>query len=202
MIELEVSNDLMVAIVSPSGGGKSHIAKMLFRENVVTLPSYTTRLPRYRGEEGHTFVDPSQFIFEDGEVYEFDAFNESDHRGKRRNVIAYTYFDGEHYWAEREQFEGKGEITYIVDPAGAICLKKTINPENLLIVYLANIPEETLYERMVDDRGRKHAEQRLKNDKAMFQYCPADVVIDGRLTDKEIYDYINLAIGQKLEGKI
>jgi guanylate kinase len=58
-------NQLVIALIAPSGGGKSYMAKMLCEEGLTTpVATWTTRSPRpgeTDTEYDHTFVDDEKF---------------------------------------------------------------------------------------------------------------------------------------------
>ena len=77
----------IVLLVGPSGSGKTAIANYLHDTyGWNTVQSYTTRPPRYDGEEGHTFVTDEEF-------------------DKLTDMIAYTEFDGHRYCATADQID-------------------------------------------------------------------------------------------------
>ena len=52
----------LFCILGASASGKSTLVQMLEKEfNMKQIPSCTTRLPRYEGETGHTFVSEKEF---------------------------------------------------------------------------------------------------------------------------------------------
>ena len=52
----------LFCILGASASGKSTLVQILEKEfNMKQIPSYTTRPPRFKGEEGHTFVSEKEF---------------------------------------------------------------------------------------------------------------------------------------------
>ncbi len=83
--------------VGRSGSGKTTIANMLEDVGYKQLKSYTTRSQRNTNDKEHTFVT-------------CDEFN------KLQNLVAYTYYNGQHYGATGEQVD---EVDiYVIDPPG------------------------------------------------------------------------------------
>lgn len=85
-------------IVGPSGSGKTTIAKELQkRYGLKQVESYTTRLPRYLGEQGHIFVTNN----------EFDKLDE---------MVAYTEYNGYRYGVTQDIIDACD--IYVIDPPG------------------------------------------------------------------------------------
>lgn len=163
--------DRIICIVGESGSGKSTIAEKLSKNNYNYIQSYTTRKQRYEGEKGHIFVD-------------YEAYIESTITSEQKdNIIAYTYFDGNHYWANRQQYRDKGASIYIVDPVGVLELKEEVKDAEIIVIYL-NADEKVRYNRMC---RRNHNEDniydeeiymRIKHDKKAFKVIRCDYVVD------------------------
>lgn len=100
--------DNVIFLIGRSGSGKSTIADMLVERNGwSSVVSYTTRARRYRGEQGHIFVDTptaESMLFKDKE--RISSKDLKWHGKLKNNIIAYTFFNGNHYWATREQIKG------------------------------------------------------------------------------------------------
>ncbi|WP_368337712.1 guanylate kinase [Parabacteroides merdae] len=107
----------IIAIVGPSGSGKSTFSRMLEVLGIPAVVSYTTRPMRENEQNGrdHWFVDVSQVP-------------------PQSDMMAYTRFGNYEYWTIKEQFNGL--CNYVVDEKGLVYLKKVINPENIISVYL------------------------------------------------------------------
>jgi len=88
--------------VGCSGTGKNYIAKAL---NLRSLPSFATR-PKRDGE-----TDGVEHIFVTIKSWETVYSHQ-------KNIVAYTFFDGNHYWSTLEQLESADYDVYIIDPAG------------------------------------------------------------------------------------
>lgn len=152
-------------IVGPSGIGKTSIIKGLEKEhNLIPVKSYTTREPRFDGEDGYTFISAEEF-------------------SKLGEVLAYTLFAGNEYGVTVDKLN-KGDV-YIVDITGVHYLKKHYSDRPIKVLGLTCSPK-ILEERM---RNRGDSEEniikRLKNDKAAFAGLSG--VIDSEL-DVTPYD--------------
>ena len=91
-------NNLFFLLVGPSGSGKTTIADALeYKYGLKSVPSYTTREPRYDGERSHTFITREEF-------------------SKLQNIVSYTEFCGNQYCATASQVEQYN--IFVVDPVG------------------------------------------------------------------------------------
>lgn len=148
----------IILLVGPSGCGKSTIEKELVNKGLKSIKSYTTRKPRYDGEDAHIFLD--RFVFEKGVDLAggIDIFKES--------CVAYTYYNGEHYYATQEQADDAD--IYVIDPAGVEWFKSHYKGEkNIKVVYIY-ASEPVRYARMATSRGEEAAKQRLTYDRQIF----------------------------------
>ena len=139
----------IILLVGKSGVGKSTVANELTkRYGLRQLQSYTTRNPRYENEQGHIFVDESEF--------------------KTLDLVAYTYFNDNHYGATQKQVE-ENEI-YIIDREGIIYFDKKYKGNKKIIKIMLDIDDDELSKRM-KARGDSDREinARIKNDDIMFR---------------------------------
>ena len=155
--------DTIICLVGPSGVGKTTIAKRLEERGINVIQSYTTRPPRQANEWGHTFVGADEAIFEQG--------------WKGDNVIAYQELYGYHYWATREQYQGKGVSLYVVDPNGAEEMLQNVEDAYVFTVLLWVNGYER-FERLKQGRTLKSALERQQQDKDMFEIVSCDLFID------------------------
>lgn len=179
--------DKIICIVGESGSGKSTIAERLEEEGYNYIQSYTTRKKRYDGEKGHIFVD----------IATYDEF-----ASKKDLVIAYTYFNSNHYWATRDQYRSKGVSVYVVDPIGVEKIKQEIQDAQIIVLYLKT-DKEIRIDRMC---LRKHNKlnvidedilQRIEHDSKMFNIIRCDYVIDGNRSKESIFNDVIKVINYK-----
>lgn len=140
--------DVMILLVGPSGSGKSTIANTLSDQyNLKALPSYTTRPPRYEGEQGHLFVTDS----------EFNALHD---------IVAYTEYDGYRYCATADQID-KNDI-YVVDLDGCESLVEKYQGSKRLMVFWIDCPPMICAERVMARDGGLSGVQRIVHDGQAF----------------------------------
>jgi guanylate kinase len=165
--------DKIICLVGESGSGKTTLCKELEKEGYNIIKSYTTRKPRYVGEYGH--------IFTTEEFWDTCSRRYSDH------IIAHTYFDKEHYWATKEQYEGKPVSIYTIDPYGVNRIKATVNNAEIVVVYLRCSRQER-YNRMknrqifYEGKNRKlamnEAMSRILHDELKFNSIKCDYAVN------------------------
>ena len=90
----------ILCVLGASGSGKSTLCSELEkRYGLKSIPSYTTRAPRFNGEQGHTFVTEDEF-------------------DKLENILAYAETDNCRYAVTKEMFEDEQYSIYIIDMTG------------------------------------------------------------------------------------
>lgn len=166
--------DTIFCIVGESGSGKTEIAKVLYNAGVNVIQSYTTRKPRHNNEWGHIFSTYNKFLL----------------AKSKKEVIAETYFAGNWYWAEKNQYQGFGNTIYVIDVHGVNVLKQTIKDANIVVLYIS-ATEENRFKRMVEryikDNPNLHnvktlakmeAKRRIEHDRQVFKNFSYDYIID------------------------
>lgn len=131
--------------VGPSGSGKTTIMKELKKlYGYIPISSYTTRPPRYEGEEGHIFVTEE----------EFDQLGE---------MAAYTKYHGYRYGVTSEIID-KSDL-YVIDPEGVKYFKEHYHGNKKPIIIFINTDPSARLQRM-KARGDSEADayERLRND--------------------------------------
>lgn len=116
-------------LIGRSASGKTTIANMLAEKyGYQSVSSYTTRPPRYDGEEGHIFVDDTAF----------DQLGE---------LAGFVEYNGYRYGTTMQQVD-EADI-YVIDPVGAEYLLDKYTDRPICIIYFdASIP--TRIHRMID----------------------------------------------------
>lgn len=143
-------NNEIILIVGRSGSGKSAAAKELEKlYGWKILQSYTTRPPRYEGEDGHEFVNKAEF-------------------DNLQNKCAYTEFAGYEYCATDEQIE-KADI-YIIDPAGIEFFLRHYHGSKTPICFLIDVSTKESLRRMMNRKGStwEECKRRIDNDEKVF----------------------------------
>lgn len=156
----------IILLVGPSGSGKTTIAEALAaRYNMRIAKSYTTRHPRYDGEESYHFVSKEQF--------------------DRLNLCDRTEFSGNLYGLPQEEIE-KSDII-ICDPNGVRNIRTHYSGSREIVVFYFNVSDTVCYHRMLK-RGDSEADanKRIENDALAFRRTSwmADKILD---TNKSIY---------------
>lgn len=139
-------------VVGPSGSGKTTLCNKLedaFRLKV--LDSYTTRAPRYVGENGHIFVDSYQ---------KWRAQNPDE------TIVGITVFGGYRYWATANQVD-KSDL-YVIDPAGIEFFREKYNGEKQVKVVYVQTNLFRRFARMRAIYGARAAMKRLLRDGRQF----------------------------------
>lgn len=160
----------LFCLMGPSGCGKTSVSNCLEMKGLASVKSYTTRKPRYKGEEGHTFISESLF-----KKYESE-------------MISKTTFSGAHYGITPELLN-QSDI-FVVDPAGVKELKKNYKDRPVVVIGL-ECSRNTCKKRMLE-RGDslENANKRIKHDQKAFEnYLNyADVIVSA---DRDFHDVLN-----------
>lgn len=140
----------VLLLVGKSGSGKTEIANQFRKRGYDVLQSYTTRKPRSENEWGHLFCSED----------EYEQFK------RKGEIVAYTLFDGNHYFSTKSQIYSTD--VYVVDPDGVNYLKEQVKDIKFITVYL-NVDSDERYRRM-KQRGdsEEKAQMRLVNDDLKF----------------------------------
>ena len=163
---------MLVLLSGVSGAGKDTIKKELIKrmENVESLPSFTSRLPREGEIEGeiYHFVSKEEFerMINDGELYEYDIHHEN-YYGTSKKLM-------------NEKIQSGKIIVKDIDVNGTENLIKLLKNEVKLITIFLRVPKEVLKQRLekrTDNPNPKDIELRLNR----FDYEESKI---------DIYDYV------------
>lgn len=140
-----MKNKALHLFVGRSGAGKTTAANHL--ENVFNTKqvfSYTTRKPRYDGEQGHIFITDDEF-------------------DKLDNIVAYTEYNGARYCTTKEQLDNA--IIYVIDVDGIDVLLDRYVTERPIHIWYFDSSIITRIHRMTDRGDADYAiVDRLIND--------------------------------------
>lgn len=142
-----------VLLVGKSGSGKNTVQDYLVKKyGLKPLLSYTTRDRRFPEENTHMFIT----------LQEYEGFKQTD-------FIAYTFYNGNHYFATKKQFE-EADI-YIIDLDGVEYISKlNLELETPYVVIYLDVPEEIRRQRMESRNDDATAiEERLRYDEDAFR---------------------------------
>ena len=115
--------------VGKSASGKTTVADLLeFKYGLRQVRSYTTRQPRYEGEQGHIFVSEEEF-------------------NNLGELAAYTFYNGNHYGTTFDQLNECS--VYVIDPQGVETLLSKHLGRPIVILYF-NTSAYTRINRMLN----------------------------------------------------
>lgn len=154
-----MNNKTLHLFVGPSASGKTTIANELEKWGYKQVKSYTTRMPRYEGEDNHTFVTDEEF-------------------NELKNIIAYTEYNGHRYCATKEQIDNAD--IYVVDIDGVkTLLEKYDSLERLIKIWYFDSNASNRIGRMIK-RGDSDTAivGRLYNDEAYDWWDKLDTLVN------------------------
>lgn len=177
---MKTGRDHIIGLIGKSGSGKSAVAEYFKSKGYNIIESYTDRPKRFENEEGHIYI-----ASDDIQQY-------------KEEMIAYTFFDGHHYFATRSQYRNKGISFYTIDPAGVETLEKNVNDAKMTFIYI-NVDESIRKQRMLSRcitghneednlcqiKLLKQIERRINHDKKAFSVVKCNYIIDNndQITD-------------------
>jgi len=118
---------MLIIIVGESGVGKDTIADMcvnILRSKAIKIRSYSTREPRYEGENTHIFYPAHD---------KAHAKKLFDDLVDMENVAAWTCIDGHYYWTLKDQFNHFDYEFYVCDYEGAIQALKNVEGPKIVV---------------------------------------------------------------------
>lgn len=155
----------IIAIVGPSGAGKTAISKAMAKAGIPYVVSYTTRPMREGETDGveHHFISEEDVLFLVGYL----TYSRMDvhEPGSLPQVPAYTRINGYRYFVTQAQLLEHPVVTYVIDEKGLLELEQWALTERVLgraihiiPVYIdrdkAEIARHTDAERMARDDER------------------------------------------------
>lgn len=171
-----------VLLVGKSGSGKNTVQDYLVSKyGLKPLLSYTTRERRFPEENTHTFIT----------AQEYEEFKPTD-------FIAYTFYNGNHYFATKKQFE-EADI-YIIDLDGVEYISKlNLELKTPYVVIYLDVPEDVRKQRMESrNDDATTIEERLRYDEDAFReinrWCDCSIQnLDSEETARSIAKIIGVA---------
>lgn len=163
---------MLVILSGVSGAGKDTIKKELIKrmENVISLPSFTSRKPRVGEEEGvqYHFITKEEFKekIKNGELYEYDIHHEN-YYGTSRKLM-------------NEKIQSGQIIVKDIEVNGTENLIKTLKNETKLVTIFLKVDKEELKHRLIN-RGDDLSESEMELRLSRLQYEESKI---------SLYDYV------------
>ncbi|MBQ2937917.1 MAG: AAA family ATPase [Clostridia bacterium] len=163
---------MLVILSGVSGAGKDTIKKELIKrmENVISLPSFTSRNPRVGEEEGvqYHFITKEEFKekIKNGEFYEYDIHHEN-YYGTSRKLM-------------NEKIQSGKIIVKDIEVNGTENLIKTLKHETKLVTIFLKVDKEELKHRLIN-RGDDLSESEMELRLSRLQYEESKI---------PLYDYV------------
>ena len=163
---------MLVILAGVAGAGKDTIAKALIQrmENVISIPSFTSRAPRADDVAGVTynFVSKEEFerMIADKELYEYDVHHEH-YYGTSRKLL-------------NERIASGKIIVKDIDVNGTEALVNLLKEDTKVVTIFLRVPKEELEHRLknrIDHLSPKEIQLRLNR----FDYEESKI---------GIYDYV------------
>lgn len=142
-----------IVLVGGGGSGKSEIAKTLEEKyKLQEVKSFTTRKPRFKDEQTHTFVTVNDFLSD----------------VKNGNVIARTKVLENYYWTNLYQIESKDVVAF--DTRGLKNFKaKYRGDKKIVSFYIKTSWYKRLYYMLKRGDGLKKSIKRIFYDRKRFE---------------------------------
>lgn len=170
-----------ILLVGKSGSGKNTVQDYLVSKyGLKPLVSYTTRAKRYPEEDTHIFITEKKY----------------EEIKQEEKLIAYTFYNGNHYFATEKQFR-ESDI-YIIDIEGIKYIESLKINIPYIVIYL-DVPEHIRKERMsARNDNQSMIDERIRYDEIAFkdigQYSNHFIPnFDSEQTAEEIAEYLGIA---------
>ena len=163
---------MLVILSGVSGAGKDTIKKELIKrmENVISLPSFTSRDPRPGEEEGiqYHFITKEEFKtkINNGEFYEYDLHHEN-YYGTSKKLM-------------NEKIESGKIIVKDIEVNGTENLIKTLGNDTKLVTIFLKVDKEELKNRLIN-RGDNLSEADMQLRLNRLEYEESKI---------GVYDYV------------
>ncbi len=163
---------MLVILSGVSGAGKDTIKNELIKriENVVSLPSFTSREPRNNEKEGvqYHFITKDEFKekIKNGEFYEYDIHHEN-YYGTSIKLMS-------------EKIKSGKIIVKDIEVNGTENLIKTLGKETKLVTIFLKVDKEELKHRLIN-RGDNLSEAEMELRLSRLEYEESKI---------NLYDYI------------
>ncbi|MDT8716284.1 guanylate kinase [Clostridium sp. 19966] len=179
-----IYKDFIICIIGKSGSGKSTIVRHYKEKGYNIIESYTDRPKRFDNEWGHVFIKSSEVEF------------------YRHEMIAYTFYDGYHYFSIKSQYKNKGITFYVIEPSGVKAIKDKVKDAELLFIYI-DVDEAVRKERMLlrlkenilldcdYEKVNRDIEKRIINDREIFKKVDCNIVIDNNYNMEDTISIID-----------
>ena len=163
---------MLVILSGVSGAGKDTIKQELIKrmENVISLPSFTSRGPRPGEEEGiqYHFITKEEFKekIKNEEFYEYDLHHEN-YYGTSKKLM-------------NEKIKSGKIIVKDIDVNGTEHLKDLLNADTKVVTIFLRVPKEEL-EKRLQDRVDKPSPAEIRLRLSRFEYEESRI---------NLYDYV------------
>lgn len=163
---------MLVILSGVSGAGKDTIKKELIKrmENVISLPSFTSRNPREGEEEGvqYHFITKEQFKekIKNNEFYEYDLHHEN-YYGTSRKLL-------------NEKIQSGKIIVKDIEVNGTENLVKLLKEDTKIVTIFLKVDKDELRRRL-ENRGDNLSEEEMQIRLGRLEYEESKI---------KLYDYV------------
>ena len=164
----------LLLVLGASGSGKSTLcAELEKRYGLKSIPSYTTRKPRFEGEQGHTFITEDEF-------------------DKLKDILAYAETDSCRYAVTKEMLENEEYSIYVIDMTGLKYLYEHYHGDRPLISIFIQSSAPYRFKHMMDREDSRPYHERLaaaidRIEHDSLEFNKTDVInnVNYRFTNEE-----------------